>query len=262
MTTAERVARFGKTPIVLTYEGMAEVDFQREYEAIYADEDIAWIGWNEIKDLQDPNLKCFSITIKGKNIGPARQLIDQFVAQMKKLEPTFCGGVDIGRDKNTTEIFLVGRSSTKHYPLRLTITLDDCPFDEQTDVLVYLLTKVPISKLFIDRNGIGRQISESLEKRFPSKAEGVDFTNASKALWAGDAKMLAQQKKAPLPVDRDLAYQIHSIKRKVSAARNMIFDSDTNEKHHADKFWAWALALNAAIGRTENEVKARFIAYN
>ena len=58
--------------------------------------------------------------------------------------------------------------------------------------------------------------------------------------------MLVQQHKTPIPVDRDLAYQIHSIKKLVTASKNLVFDTDTNEKHHADKFWAWALALAAA----------------
>jgi len=100
--------------------------------------------------------------------------------------------------------------------------------------------------MLIDQNGIGNQLAEQLSGRYPGKAEGTLFTNASKGLWATDAKMLVQQRKTPIPVSRDLAYQIHSIKKLVTASKNLVFDTDTNEKHHADKFWAWALALAAA----------------
>ena len=100
--------------------------------------------------------------------------------------------------------------------------------------------------MLIDQNGIGNQLAEGLSNRYPGKAEGVLFTNASKGLWATDTKMLVQQRKTPIPVDRDLAYQVHSIKKLVTASKNLVFDTDTNEKHHADKFWAWALALAAA----------------
>jgi phage FluMu gp28-like protein len=100
--------------------------------------------------------------------------------------------------------------------------------------------------MLIDQNGIGNQLAEQLSRRYPGKAEGVLFTNASKGLWATDAKMLVQQRKTPIHVGRDLAYQIHSIKKLVTASKNLVFDTDTNEKHHADKFWAWALALAAA----------------
>ena len=59
--------------------------------------------------------------------------------------------------------------------------------------------------------------------------------------------MLFQQKKAPIPTDRDLAYQIHSIKKLITPSKNVVFDTDRNEKHHADKFWALALAHSAAL---------------
>ena len=78
---------------------------------------------------------------------------------------------------------------------------------------------------------------------------GVDFTNATKTLWATDAKMLIQNRRTPLPVDREIAYQIHSIKRLVTASKNLVFDTERNEKHHADKFWAWALALHGGYQR-------------
>ena len=47
-------------------------------------------------------------------------------------------------------------------------------------------------------------------------------------------------------MDRNLAYQLHSIKKPVTEAKNNRFDTERNEKHHADKFWAWALAVWAS----------------
>ena len=61
-----------------------------------------------------------------------------------------------------------------------------------------------------------------------------------------EAKLQAERKMTPLPSDREIAYQIHSIKKKVTAAKNNVFDTEQNENHHADKFWAWALAIWAA----------------
>ncbi len=126
------------------------------------------------------------------------------------------------------------------------ISLDNVDFDDQYDIVSYALSKLPIVKLFIDRNGLGMNLAEKLGKAFPYKAEGVLFSNASKALWATNAKMLISQHKTPLPTDRELAYQINSIKRIVTASKNLVFDTNKTEKHHADKFWAWALALAAA----------------
>ena len=124
--------------------------------------------------------------------------------------------------------------------------MDNCEYDDQIEVMERVLSVLPVRSMLIDQNGIGNQLAEGLSNRYPGKAEGALFTNASKGLWATDTKMLVQQHKTPIPVDRDLAYQIHSIKKLVTASKNLVFDTDTNEKHHADKFWAWALALAAA----------------
>ena len=62
--------------------------------------------------------------------------------------------------------------------------------------------------------------------------------------------MRAQRGEVPIPLDRDLAYQIHSIRRRVTQAKNSQYDTEGNEKHHADMFWAWALGIWA--GKSED----------
>ena len=71
----------------------------------------------------------------------------------------------------------------------------------------------------------------------------MDFTNPTKELWAVEARIQAERGAVPIPLDRDIAYQIHSIKKIITAAKHNVFDTERNEKHHADKFWAWALAI-------------------
>ena len=48
-----------------------------------------------------------------------------------------------------------------------------------------------------------------------------------------------------LPADRELQAQIHSIRKITTAAKHSRFDCDANDKHHADKYWAFALAEHA-----------------
>lgn len=249
LTTAQRVARFGNIRIQTIYANLPEDDFQQEYECMFVDETTAWITWDEIRaaQKQDP------VHIAASGVDGAIDDVLLAIAEFQDLitagsvEVVFAGGVDVGRTRNTTEIFLVGLSTLASYPLRLMLTLDNCSFDKQLEVLLAVMAYIPISCLLIDQNGIGRNLAENMAARYPSKAAGMNFTNATKTLWATDAKMLIQQHRTPLPVSRDLAYQIHSIKKTVTAARNLIFDTARNEKHHADKFWAWALALNAAV---------------
>lgn len=244
LPTARRVARFGTDRLKAIHANLPEEDFQQEYECGFVDEATAWIAWEEIKAVQDADLHWTAAS----GVDAAYRAIDDLatlVGQVK-IEQAFGGGLDIGRTRNTTELFFVGISTLGSYPLRLSVTLDNVAFDDQAAVLAYAMGHLPIAAVLIDRNGIGMQLAENAARDWPGKARGVDFTLATKLLWASDAKMLVQQRKTPLPVDRELAYQIHSIKRMVTAARNLVFDTARNEKHHADKFWAWALALAAA----------------
>jgi phage FluMu gp28-like protein len=248
LPTAERVARYGNDRIKTIYANMVDEDFRQEFEGDFVDETTAWITWDEIKANQDDELVCVQASCYGKAIDKALQATEEVARLIRAglIEAVLVSGVDIGRTRNTTEVFAVGLSTVGNYPLRLAITLDNCEYDDQIEVMERVLSVLPVRSMLIDQNGIGNQLAEHLGKRYPGKAEGVLFTNASKGLWATDTKMLVQQHKTPIPIDRDLAYQVHSIKKLVTASKNLVFDTDTNEKHHADKFWAWALALAAA----------------
>lgn len=249
MPTAHRVELFGNDRIKAIWANMPEDDFRQEYECEFVDESTAWITWDEIRAIQDDGLRCLCVS----GVDAAFPAIDAMREGVPRgeYELSFVAGLDIGRTRNTTELAIVGLTRDNRYPLRAMLTLDNVEFDSQQAVVAYALRNLPISALWIDENGIGRNLAENLARMFGGNAQGVDFTNASKAMWATDTKMLVQQHKTPIPVDRELAYQIHSIKRKITPSKNMVFDTETNEKHHADKFWAWALALSAGYARVK-----------
>ncbi len=253
MTTQERVERFGRDRIRLIYENIPLEDFWQEYECLFVDESTAWITWDEIRTNQQPDLLCPMVEVSPGNLGPAFDAIEQLArdAQYGQVEMALAAGVDVGRTRNTSELYIVGLSATGDRPLRLGISMERLPYDDQFDIMVLALRRLPLVGMWIDRNGIGNNLAENLGNQWPGLAVGQDFTNESKKLWATNIKMLMQQSRASLPVDRDLAYQIHSIKRIISPSKNLIFDTARNEKHHADKFWAWALAL-AASGQDAN----------
>lgn len=251
LLTKERVERFGNERIQALFDNSVVEDFQQEFECLFVDESTAWITWDEIRAAQTEDLHCRQVEAVGTLEPEIMQAIYDLATDVRqgKVEPYFTAGVDVGRTRNTTEIFLVGLSTSGNFPLRLAITLDNISFDDQLSVLLAALHYLPILVMLIDHNGIGRNLAENTESRFPVRAHGIDFTNQSKIAFATDAKMLIQGHLTPIPMDRDLAYQIHSIKKIVTASNNVVFDTATNEKHHADKFWAWALALHAAYQR-------------
>lgn len=249
LTSAERVERFGSVRIAAIFHNMPLEDFQQEYEASYVDESTAWITWGEIKALQLSSPISYAATGRAGNLTRIYEAIEacRHAVAAGIIESFFGAGMDIGRTRNTTEIFLCGIGADRRYPLRLQLTLDNVEYDDQHAVAALVATTFKLTKFYIDRNGLGSQLAENLSKAFPFMIEGVNFTNESKRAWATQTKMLAQQGRIPIPADRDLAYQIHSIKKMISPSKKLVFDTARNEKHHADKFWAWALAQDAAM---------------
>lgn len=240
MTTQERVEAFGAPALLEIFENMFLEDFQQEYECSWIDEATAWITWEIIKANQQSDLLWWHARSVDEALGLIPEI--QKAIQEKRVEPTFRAGIDVGRKKDLTEFVAVGIGTTKQLPLRISVSLDRVEFDDQEQCFIQLLENLPITKALVDQNGIGMQLAENLSNE-TGKATGVDFTSATKELWAVEARVQAERKNTPLPMDRDIAYQIHSIKKTVTAAKHNKFDTERNEKHHADKFWAWALAV-------------------
>jgi phage FluMu gp28-like protein len=253
MLTAERVRRFGTQRLVDIFENLLLEDFQQEYECTWIDETTAWITWEEIKRNQvDAQAGDFwNRTVLG--VDAALHAIDEVAEAMlgAKIELALAGGMDIGRYHNLTELAFIGKGLSLQRPLRLAIGLANVEYDDQFAVAAHALEVLPVTQLLIDKNGLGSQLAESLHKRFGDRAQGVDFTNESKELWAVELKLQLQRARLPLPLDRELSYQLHSVKKKMTTAKNAVFDTAANEKHHADKFWALALAVWAA--KTERQ---------
>lgn len=256
MDTAARVARFGNHRITAIFENLDIDDFRQEYEAAFVDESRSYFTWEEIRDATRADLLHAAATVTGAEIGPALAAIDEIAGQIRggHVEEAYTAGYDVGRTHDRSELIAVGLSTSDDYPIRLMITLDKTPYDAQAAVIAHALDRLPLTRLWIDRNGIGGQLAEQTERAAPAVAHGAAFTAQSKELWATTAKRLMQQDRIKLPPNRDLAYQIHSIRKMVSASRQNVFDVDANEQHHADKAWALFLALAAAeAGRRQTD---------
>ncbi|HLC04807.1 MAG TPA: terminase family protein [Anaerolineales bacterium] len=261
MLTEERVHWFGTERLATIFENMPTDDFGQEYELAEVDEQVAWITWEEIKHNQEMAQAEKLWYRHADSVETALRLIDEAAeaSRVGAIEAAFAGGMDIGRRKDLTELAFVGKGTTSQLPCRLAISLAKVPFDDQRAVATKALEILPVTSFLIDQNGIGMQIAEELTKAFPGRAAGVDFTNATKELWAVELKVRMQRGEVPIPLERELSYQIHSIKRKVTMAKNTVFDTEGNEKHHADKFWALALAVWAAKSPDQTELSVRWL---
>lgn len=243
MPTEERVYEFGTPVLIEIYQNMFTEDFQQEYECAWVDEAAAWIAWDTIKANQDPNLLWW----RAKTVSQAYAQLPEVLRAIdqSKLEVALAGGLDIGRKRDLTVLIVVGRTTTGALPVRWLVELATTPYDDQQGIFTEIITKLPFTRVLVDQTGLGSQLAENLRGATGGIARGVDFTNPAKELWAVEARIKAERIQAPLPVYRELAYQIHSVKRLLTKTKHASFDTDRNEDHHADMFWAWALALTA-----------------
>lgn len=249
METRERVYAFGTSALIQIFENMFLEDFRQEFECDWVDESVAFHPWAEIQVCQDDfgEGTFFDAT----NVDDALLLVDKIkeAISTRKIEPVLLGGVDIGRTHDLTEFVALGRTITGQMPYRFGITLRNTEYDTQQAVFYKVISELPFTQVLVDNSGIGAQLAENLEKKTKFIAQGVTFTNPNKELWAVEVRVQMQRRNTPIPIVRDFANQIHSIKKVVTAAKNYVFDAQRNEKGHADKYWAWALAIWAGHKR-------------
>lgn len=251
MPTEERVCMLGTQAIIEIFENMFLEDFQQEYECAWVDESSAWINWEIIKLNQAAH---DGMWFSANGVDEALALIPRIEKAIKarRIESVLTGGIDVGRQRHLTEFVVLGQGTGHHLPVRIRVSLGQVQFDDQQRVFAEYITRLPFTQVLIDKNGLGMHLAENLERT--GRALGVDFTNASKELWAVGARIEAERGAVPLPADRALAYQIHSIKKTITGAKMNKFDTERNEKHHADQFWAWALAIHAAVGQARTRI--------
>jgi phage FluMu gp28-like protein len=158
----------------------------------------------------------------------------------------FYVGVDVGRDKDLTVIWVVEKLGDMRFT-RDVITLDRKAFDEQEDVLYRILEKPGVRRCCIDQTGLGRQFAERAIKRFGQyNVEGIHFTGPVKEELAYPVRAAFEDKTVRIPSDKVIRADLRSIRKETTASGNIRFTGERTKNGHADRFWALALALHAA----------------
>ncbi len=156
-------------------------------------------------------------------------------------------GVDIGRTRDATAKVGVSRDVAEMMITRHISEMKKKSFIEQKEKLRRILEAPNCEVMGIDRGGIGMNLHEDLQFEYPAKVRGYNFAPAVKERLAKKVKRAFEERKIRIPNDPSLIQQILSIKRKPN--KTNIFSYDTEDKtHHADKFWALALAIDGCTG--------------
>lgn len=160
-------------------------------------------------------------------------------------------GVDIGRRKDLTVIWICEKLGSVNYT-RKVVTLEKTPFKTQQNILFNILHHPGVRRACIDATGLGMQLAETAQDVFGKyKLEAVTFTGPVKEEMAYNLRTNFEDRNIRIPVDTDIREDLHSVKKVVTAAKNIRFDVEKSDvKGHADRFWAAALCLFAAKGNS------------
>ena len=175
-------------------------------------------------------------------------------------------GVDVGRDNDLTVIWILERIAGMLFTRRVE-TLKGMKFSDQEAVLYPYLALPKMRRCCIDQTGLGRQFAERAQERFGKyRVEGVQFTARSKEEMAYPMRARFEDKTIRIPDTSEIRADIRAVKKTVGAGGAIRFDAARSENGPSDRFWALALAVEAAgtegesyITPVELERSRRFI---
>lgn len=236
------------------WENAEQMGFSRHCVTIYdAIKDGLKIDIEAIKASTDPDdfaqeYECVFLD-EAHSYFPMELIIDAISAECERWDEIprgqFFAGIDIGRKRDLTVIFVLEKLGDVFYTRRIT-PLKNTDFEAQKREIELIKETYPLCRICIDASGLGMQLAEELKKQWSSLVEPVTFTAKVKEDLATFTRVVFEKKLIRIPDDNQLIKDIHSIKKLVTSAGNVRFDSERNENSHADYFWALALALHGA----------------
>ncbi|MFH0910968.1 MAG: terminase family protein [Planctomycetota bacterium] len=229
METAARVQTFGRPTLQEIFSTLELEDFQQEYELAYNDESQTFFSYDLIFACCQDDMET-------------SKTIDSLLS---KTTGDLFMGFDVGRTRNTSELIVLEKKG-KRAMYAMGKTFDKTSFQAQEAFLRELLkASSRVQRLCVDRHGIGMNLAENLRTEFKSRVEGIALIGQIKEGLAVGLKIAFENEAVAIPRDRELTSQIHSIKKTSTDAGYARFDTEKNEKHHADRMWALALAVHA-----------------
>lgn len=190
-------------------------------------------------------------------------------------------GVDIGRRRDLTVVWVLGAASGNEQASAVTLTptlslagrggmatltpslslrgrggvlvtlgvieMRGEPFRRQYEVLHRVMALPGLRRCCIDATGVGMALAEAAVEAFgESRVEAVTFTPAVKDRLATGLKRRFEDQTIRLPVDEVVRNDLHSVRWDVTAGGAGRFVVSGAGDSHADRFWALAMAVHAA----------------
>lgn len=153
-------------------------------------------------------------------------------------------GIDIGRKKDLTVLWVVEQLGDVFYT-RHVECLEKMRKSEQEKVLWPWIEIC--DRVCIDATGLGIGWTDDAQDQYgDGRVEGVVFTAHVKEAMAYAIKGDMEDRKVRIPEDPHIRADFRKLQKVTTAAGNIRFVAESDTNGHADRFWALALARQAA----------------
>lgn len=196
--------------------------FLQEYMCQPADDDAAFLEYDLIAGCEYPTALDWQ-KIEGRDL---------------------YAGIDIGRKHDLTVLWIVERLGDVLYT-RHVETLKNMAKADQEAVLWPWINRC--RRTCIDATGLGIGWADDAQRKFGAYAvEAVTFTPRIKESLAYPVRSRMEDRRLRIPYDQAIRSDLRSVTKQVSVGGNIRFTAERTPDGHADRFWALALAIEAA----------------
>lgn len=205
-----------------------EESFMQEYMCVPGDDDAAFLEYDLIASCEYPAGERWEIDLEEARLGK-RELY---------------GGLDIGRTRDLTVLWIVERLGDVLYTRKI-IELAKMSKPDQEKVLWPWIEC--LNRTCVDYTGLGIGWGDDAQKQFGAhRIELVTFSGVVKERLAYPVRGSMEDRKLRLPYIPVVRADLRTVTKTTTAAGNIRFTAERSEAGHADRFWALALAREAA----------------
>lgn len=155
----------------------------------------------------------------------------------------FCG-VDIGRKKDLTVLWVVEKLGDVLYT-RHVESMEKMRKSDQEKILYPWFERC--HRICIDATGLGIGWADDAQDRFGEhRVEAVTFTGPVKEALAYPVRSMMEDRAIRIPADATIRADLRLVQKTTTASGNIRFVAESTADGHADRFWALALAIQAA----------------
>lgn len=234
LTIHEAVAQgCDQDPVLLRRGILDEIKWRQEYLCEFVDDEICWLPWELIAGCTSDEASL--------------ELHRRDTESTEPGAPVYAGW-DVARWNHLSVLWVARKLGSRLVTCGVHV-MQRMPFDAQIERVQAVLAAPAGSRchrLCIDATGMGEMVAEQAAKRVRCRVEGVKMTGPVKEVLAGDLRRLMEERNLLIPDDEQVTSDLHSLRRTLTAAGNPRFEGEADGSH-ADRFWAAALCVHAAI---------------